>query len=314
MQARDAKNIKEKRPPPEPVRRKTRVSELDFRRAAVYIMARFYETNTTETLPTMMEFIKRLAKQAGTLALADGMRLQSANIHTKASASDLVTDTDRKVEEFIIGELKRRFPECGVYGEESGRDHSEREYCFVIDPIDGTTSFVRGLPNWCVSIGLARNGKSVAGAVYQPTSGELYYAEEGKGSFLNGMRLRVSEHAELAECVLTTGFSCLRAQFQEETNLKFVARIAPKLTDLRKYGSAALDCCLTARGAVDGFWELNLQPYDIAAGVVIVREAGGVVTDLHGGDGFPGCGFIATNGKIHDKLLEHFRDFRNLRR
>ena len=262
----------------------------------------------------MMEFIKRLAKQAGALALADGMRLDSSGIHTKETARDLVTDTDRKVEQFIITELKKRFPEFGIYGEESGRDHSEREYCFVIDPIDGTTSFIRGLPNWCVSIGLARNGKSVAGAVYQPTTGDLYCAEEGKGSYLNGMRLRVSEHSEIGECVLTTGFACLRAQFQEENNLKFVARIAPELTDLRKYGSAALDCCMTASGATDGFWELYLQPYDVAAGTVIIREAGGVVTDLYGGDGFPGRGFIATNGRIHEKLLKYFYDYKNLRR
>ena len=262
----------------------------------------------------MMEFIKRLAIQAGMLALADGTHLQSANVHAKGSVRDLVTDTDRKVEEFIITELEKRFPECGIYGEESGKDHAEREYCFVIDPIDGTTSFVRGLPNWCVSIGLAHNGRSVAGAIYQPTTGDLYYAEEGKGSFRNGMRIRVSERIDLDDCVLSTGFACLRAQWKEETNLKFFARIAPDISDIRKYGSAALDCCYTASGATDGFWELYLKPYDVAAGVVIVREAGGVVTDLFGGDGFPERGFIATNGKIHEKLRSYFYDYKNLHR
>ena len=262
----------------------------------------------------MIEFLKNLARQAGALALADGLHLHSANIHTKATARDLVTDTDRKVERFIIDELEKRFPDYGIYGEESGREHAEREYCFVIDPIDGTTSFVRGLPNWCVSIGLARNKRPVAGVVYQPTTDELYYAEEGKGSFVNGLKLHVSARENLEKCVLSTGFACLRAQCKEENNLKFVARIAPELTDLRKYGSAALDCCLTASGALDGFWELDLQPYDIAAGVVIVREAGGVVTDLRGGDEFPGCGFMCTNGRIHEKLLEYFYDYKNLRR
>ncbi len=264
--------------------------------------------------PAMMEFIKTLARQAGAIALADGMRLQSGNIHTKATARDLVTDTDRKVEEFIVSELGKRFPEYGIYGEENGGKHAEREYCFVIDPIDGTTSFVRGFPNWCVSIGLTRKGRSVAGAVYQPVTGDLYYAEEGKGSFVNGLRLQVSQRERLEECVLITGFACLRAQFKEENNLKFVARIAPELTDLRKFGSAALDCCMTARGAADGFWELFLQPYDVAAGIVIVREAGGTVTDLFGGKEFPGSGFICTNGKIHEKLLKYFYDFKNLRR
>lgn len=262
----------------------------------------------------MMEFIKHLAKQAGLIALADSAGLRSANIHTKETARDLVTDTDRKVEEFIISELEKRFPDYGVYGEESGRDHADREYCFVIDPIDGTTSFIHGLDNWSVSIGLARNGRSVAGAVYQPTTGRLYYAEEGKGSFLDGMRIRVSERTDLGDCVLSTGFACLRARWKEETNLKFVARIAPEISDIRKYGSAALDCCLTARGATDGFWELYLQPYDVAAGAVIVREAGGVVTDLYGGGEFPGRGFICTNGRIHEKLLGYFHDFKNLRR
>ena len=262
----------------------------------------------------MMEFIKLLAKQAGLLALADGSKLQSANIHAKATARDLVTDTDRKVEEFIITELKKRFPEYGIYGEESGKDRSDREYCFVIDPIDGTTSFIHGLPNWSVSIGLARNGKPVAGTVYQPTTGNLYYAEEGKGSFLNGMRIHVSERTDLDDCVLSTGFACLRARWKEETNLKFVARIAPDISDIRKYGSAALDCCYTASAAVDGFWELDLKPYDIAAGTIIVREAGGVVTDLYGGDKFPGCGYMCTNGKIHEKLLKYFYDYKNLKR
>ena len=262
----------------------------------------------------MMEFIKRLAKQAGLIALADSAGLQSANIHTKETARDLVTDTDRKVEQFIISELEKRFPDCGIYGEESGKEHAEREYCFVIDPIDGTTSFIHGLDNWSVSIGLARNGKPVAGAVYQPTTDRLYYAEEGKGSFLNGMHIHVSKRSDLGDCVLSTGFACLRARWKEETNLKFVARIAPDISDIRKYGSAALDCCMTASGAADGFWELDLQPYDISAGVVIVREAGGVVTDLYGGEEFPGRGFMCTNGKIHEKLLGYFGDYKNLRR
>ena len=262
----------------------------------------------------MIEFLKHLAKQAGAIAFADSLHLLRGSVHAKATARDLVTDTDRKVEEFIIAELRKNFPGYGIFGEESGKEHTEREYCFVIDPIDGTSSFVHGLPNWCVSIGLTRNGKAVAGVVYQPPTDELYYAEEGKGSFVNGLRLRVSERSELGECILTTGFYCLRAQWKEETNLKFIARIAPELTDLRKYGSAALDCCLTARGATDGFWELCLAPYDVAAGALIVREAGGKVTDLFGQDGWPERGIMCTNGKIHGKLLEYFYDFKNLKR
>ncbi len=262
----------------------------------------------------MIEFLKNLARQAGAIAYADSLRLKAANIHTKSTVLDLVTDTDRKVEEFITGELKKRFPDHGIYGEETGKNHSDREYCFVIDPIDGTASFIHGLPNWCVSIGLTRNGKPIAGTIFQPTTGDLYYAEEGKGSYVNGLRMQVSGREKLSECILVTGLACLRAQWKEENNLKFITRIAPELTDLRKFGSAALDCCNTARGAVDGYWELILEQYDIAAGVIIAREAGATVTDLFGKDDFPYSGFMCTNGKIHKELLSNFYDFRNLHR
>ena len=262
----------------------------------------------------MLEFLKQLARQAGAIAYADCLRLKADNVHTKSTVLDLVTDTDRKVEDFITAELKRRFPDYGIYGEETGKDHSDREYCFVIDPIDGTAAFVHGQPNWCISIGLTRNGKSVAGVVYQPFTDELYYGEEGKGSFVNGIRMQVSTREVLSECILTTGFSCLRARWTEENNLKFFCRIVPELAGIRRYGSAALDCCYTARGQVDGFWDLFLQPYDIGAGVIIAREAGAVVTDLFGKDDFPNCGFICTNGKIHAKVLGFFHDYKNLKR
>ena len=262
----------------------------------------------------MIEFLKHLARQAGAMAYADQLCLKNANIHSKTNIRDLVTDTDRKVEDLIVSELKKHFPDYGIYGEESGKSHADREYCFIIDPIDGTTSFVHGQTNWCVSIGLARNGRSVAGVIYQPSLDELYYAEEGKGSYVNGIRMEVTGRDKLDECILATGFACLRARWEEENNLKFFCRIAPDLSGIRRYGSAALDCCHTARGQMDGYWELCLQPYDVAAGVIIAREAGAAVTDLYGKDEFPFKGFLCTNGKIHEQMLRYFHDFRNLRR
>jgi myo-inositol-1(or 4)-monophosphatase len=261
----------------------------------------------------MMEFLKNLAVQAGTMAKAEQISLSGGNIHHK-SPLDLVTDTDRKVEEFITGELAKRFPEYGIFGEEHGKSHADREYCFVIDPIDGTASFIHGLPNWAISIGLMRNGKSVAGVVYQPVMDDLYYAEEGQGSYLNGIRLQVSGRSELCESILSTGFYCLRAQWKEENNLKFFSRIAPLLADIRKYGSAALDLCMTARGVIEGNWELKLNTYDVAAGVIIAREAGATVTDLFGGEDFPDNGILAANGRIHEKVLACFHDFKALNR
>ena len=125
----------------------------------------------------MIEFLKQLARQAGAMAYADQLRLTNANIHSKGNIRDLVTDTDRRIEDFISTELKNHFPDYGFYGEETGKSHSEREYCFVIDPIDGTASFVHGQRDWCVSIGLTRNGRSVAGVIYQPATDDLFYAE-----------------------------------------------------------------------------------------------------------------------------------------
>lgn len=262
----------------------------------------------------MIEFLKQLARQAGAMAQADQLCLKAANIHSKENIRDLVTDTDRKVEDFIVAELKKHFPDYGIYGEESGKNHTEREYCFVIDPIDGTASFVHGQTTWCVSIGLTRNGKSIAGVVYQPTMDELFYAEEGKGSYVNGIRLQVTGRDKLNECILATGFACLRARWEEENNLKFFCRIVPELSGVRRFGSAALDCCRTARGEVDGYWELCLQPYDIAAGDIIAREAGAVITDLFGKEEYPASGFLCTNGKIHEQMLSYFHDYRNLKR
>lgn len=262
----------------------------------------------------MIEFIKQTAREAGLIALADSQHLKSDQIHKKGTVFDLVTDCDRKVEEYITERIRKRYPGAGIYGEETGKTHVDREYCFIIDPIDGTSSFVHGLPNWCVSIGVHRNGKPVAAAVFQPVTNDLYYAEAGKGAFLNGVQIHVSRNRKLADCIVGTGFSCLRAQWKEENNLQFFSRIAPMVTDIRKYGSAALDCCLTARGSLDANWEMILAPYDIAAGELILLEAGGEITDLFGGDSYPDKGILCSNGIIHKEMLSFFHDYRCLQK
>jgi len=262
----------------------------------------------------MLEFLKSLAVRAGIMALADRQSMTAANIHTKATAVDMVTDTDRKVEKLIVSELRREFPGCSVFGEEGGKDLTGSEYCFIIDPIDGTASFIHDLPNWCVSIGVQRNGVPFAGVIYQPVTGDLYYAESGKGAFMNGRRIHVSERSELHDCIVATGFSCLRAGWKEENNLAAFCAVAQAVSDIRKYGSAALDCCMVARGGTDFFWEYFLQPYDVAAGAAILREAGGVVSDFHGKDDWPGAGFLASNGIMHEQALQFFRGYRGVKR
>ena len=262
----------------------------------------------------MLEYIKNLAVAAGKLALAEQAVLSADAVHTKATAKDIVTDADRKVEDFIVTMLKREFPDFAIFGEESGKSGQESDYCWVIDPIDGTAGFARKLPNWCVSIGLVHKGKSVLGAIYAPVKNELYYAEEGKGAFLNGIKMQVSAISDLESSIVVTGLGCLRANWKEENNLKYISRIAPLVGDLRKYGSAALDCCRIAHGVLDAYWELLLQPYDIAAGDIIAREAGAVITDFYGGADYPARGFLCTNGALHQTMLEFFSDYQDLRR
>lgn len=262
----------------------------------------------------MMEILKETALLAGKIALADMAQLTEQNIHSKASVLDLVTDTDRKVESFIVERLKKHFPDYGIYGEEYGKDHAEREYCFVIDPIDGTASFTHKLPNWGVSIGLTRNGKAVAGVIYQPVMDKLYYAEEGKGAFCNGRKLSASSRARLCDAIAVTGFFCLREGWKEENNLRYFCRIAPHLSDIRKFGSAAVDCCKVAEGIIDFYWELALQPYDMTAGVVIASEAGALVTDLHGGKEYPAKGLLVSNVPLQKEVLPFFTDFQALHR
>lgn len=262
----------------------------------------------------MIEVMKQIALQAGAIAYADQLQMKSSNIHNKGTILDMVTDTDKKVEKFITGELLKNFPDCGIYGEETGKNHAERSLCFIIDPIDGTTSFIHHLPNWCISIGAVMKGEHVAGVIFQPATGKLFYAEKGKGSYCNGVRLHVSETDTLTNSVVVTGFACLRAQWREENNLKWFTRIAPLVSDIRKYGSAAMDCCTVAEGHLEAYWELFLQPYDVAAGIVIAMEAGATVTDLHGGKEYPHHGFLVTNSKLHDTMLEFFTDFKHLNR
>ena len=260
----------------------------------------------------MIEFVKKLALSAGALALSDRSHMLAGNIHCKGNVKDLVTDTDRRVENFIVSALKERFPGYGIFGEESGKNDEGCEYCWVIDPIDGTTSFVHGSPNWSVSIALFHHEQPVLGVVYAPVYDELYYAEKGKGAFCNGVKIHVTDIGNIPEAVVAIGFYCLRDNWKEENNLKFLNRIAPNVCDIRKHGSAALDFCFVARGRQEAYWELALQPYDFGAGWVILTEAGGRVSDLYGGDNFPQYGIICSNGVIHDKMLEYFTDYQHL--
>lgn len=253
----------------------------------------------------MIEFVKKIAVSAGKMAIAEFAKSGTLKLDFK-SEKDLVTEADRKIEEFIVSEIHGKYPEHDIFGEETGKTAKGNEFCWVIDPIDGTTSFVHGQPFFSVSIALQKNGETVAGAVNAPKLGELYWAAKGKGAYCNENRIQVSSRDRLVNSVLSTGFACIRSDLKEN-NLPIFNKILPKLRGVRRYGSAAIDLSYVACGRLEGFWELNLKPYDIAAGVLIVREAGGEVCDLRGKQNYPDDGVLATNGKITKEFLRNIK-------
>lgn len=229
---------------------------------------------------------------------------------------DLVTVADRTSEKLIGERLHAIFPEHGVYGEEGTREHLDREYRWYVDPLDGTTNFAHGFPVFCVSLGLehrpaglAANGDGtlIAGVVYDPTRDELFVTEKGKGAYLNGKKMHVSRIDDLAESLMATGFPS-RAR-HENPNIHFYHEITLRSHGVRRAGSAALDLAYTACGRMEGYWEFNLNPWDTAAGALMVIESGGTVT------GFDGSPFkldsrevLATNGKIDREVIALFEN------
>lgn len=217
---------------------------------------------------------------------------------------DLVTAVDRESEEKIVRILKRSFPTHGILAEERAPSGGSSGYLWVIDPLDGTTNYSRGFPFFCVSIALARRGRSLAGAVYDPVLEELFTARKGGGAFLNGKRLGVSRQPFLDESFLATGFP-YDIRRSREKNLDHFARFATRCLAIRRAGSAALDLAYVASGRFDGYWELKLKPWDLAAGTLLVTEAGGRVTTPSGGPWtLKQRGVVASNTQIHRQMLD----------
>jgi myo-inositol-1(or 4)-monophosphatase len=209
------------------------------------------------------------------------------------------------VEDYLVRQIKDRFPGHDIIGEESGSHLTGSEYCWVIDPIDGTTSYFHRQPYFSVSIALKEKGKLLCGGVYAPALDQMFLAARGEGAALNGKPIHVSQSSRMADSVLATGFACLRAGL-EDNNLGYFNRIMPEIRDVRRCGSAALDLAYVAAGKYDGFWEMNLNEYDVAAGILLVLEAGGQVFDFNGDSHYPQEGIIATNGCIDNELLAFF--------
>jgi myo-inositol-1(or 4)-monophosphatase len=221
------------------------------------------------------------------------------------SPSNLVTEADRCSEALIVERLHRHFPTHSVVGEEGGGQRIESDFCWYVDPLDGTTNFAHAFPVFCVTLGLARRGEMIAGVVYDPTREELYTVERGSGAFLNGRRISVSKNATVSESLLATGFPPFDSH--HELNAQLFLRFTTLSHGVRRPGSAALDFCYVAAGRFDAFWELKLNPWDKAAGSLLVTEAGGKVTNLSG-DRFELAAdeVFASNGLIHNEMIPVF--------
>ena len=229
---------------------------------------------------------------------------------------DLVTEADRSSEKLIVERLKSSFPTHGVYGEEGTRSGLESEYRWYVDPLDGTTNFAHGFPAFCVILGLERrpkglaadaDGEIVAGVIYDPLRDEMFSAERGKGSWLNGQRIHVSKTATLQESLTGTGFPSQKRHVSP--NVHFYQEMTLRSHGVRRAGSAGLDLAYVASGRLDGFWEFNLNPWDTSAGVLLVTEAGGTVTHFDGGAfTLDSREVLATNGLIEGEMVHLFTE------
>jgi len=243
-----------------------------------------------------------IAREAGALLMQYFQ--QHVKVEYKGDA-DLVTVADRKSESLIRQRIRAQWPTHGVLGEEEGLADTGSDYRWYVDPLDGTTNFAHGFPVFCVSLALEHRNQMIAGVVYDPTRDEMFSAEQGRGAYLNQRRIQVSKISNLAESLVATGFPSHKRH--KNPNIYFYHQITLHSHGVRRAGSAALDLCCVASGRFDGFWEFNLNPWDTAAGVLIVKEAGGKVSDFRGGPfQLNSRETLATNGLVHDAMLTEF--------
>ncbi len=243
-----------------------------------------------------------IAREAGQLLLHHFER--SVAIEYKGSF-DLVTAADRASEKLIVERLRARFPSHSIVAEEGGGVDHGSGYVWYVDPLDGTTNFAHGFPMFCVSLGLQHEGVPVAGVVHDPLRGESFSGERGSGAYLNHHRIQVSPAGQFAEGLFATGFAAHNRK--SEVNVHFFHQMSMLTHGVRRAGSAALDLCYVACGRLEGFWEFGLRPWDVAAGLLMIAEAGGRYGDMKGGPyEFGGPHLAATNGTLHDELLKLF--------
>ncbi len=250
----------------------------------------------------MLNIAVRAARNAGRIISRNMDRVDTLSIETK-QRNDFVTEVDKQAEAEIIQTLHRSYPDHAFWAEESGRQ-GDSEFVWIIDPLDGTTNFIHGFPQFAVSIALQHNGRIEHGVIYDPVNDELFTSSRGEGVSVNNRKLRVSKQRNLTAALIGTGFPYRNDQ-DLETYLEIFRKFIGATAGLRRPGAAALDLAYVAAGRLDGFFEMDLRPWDIAAGALMVREAGGLIGDLKGGEDWLESGnIVAANPKVFHEMLQ----------
>ncbi len=246
----------------------------------------------------------KACRKASKILIRDFGEIEKLQVSLKGPG-DFVTASDIKVEKILINELQKARPSYSILSEEIGQINNDKSFKWIIDPIDGTANFLHGIPHFAISIGLEHDDEIICGIVYDPIKDEMFVAEKGNGSYLNNQRMRVSSRSKLKDCIVFTGGPKLDSKNKElalEEYKKFSSKI---LIPIRKLGSASLDMAYVAAGRCDGFWQRNLNYWDIAAGIILVKEAGGFVTDFEGENRYvENKTILATNSRISKEMIE----------
>jgi myo-inositol-1(or 4)-monophosphatase len=249
----------------------------------------------------LLETAKEAVRVGGKI-LIESLKSQERMQIDRKQRFDFVTQMDHRSEAAILDLIKDRHPDHDILAEESGGTDQTKEYLWLVDPLDGTKNYIHGFPMFAVSVALMHEGRLLLGAVLDPIRNELFYAEKGQGAFLNETPIQVSKTNDVSQCLLATGFP-FRAKHLTDPYFKAFIDLFHKVSDFRRAGAAALDLAYLACGRLDGFWEITLKPWDVAAGTILIEEAGGKVSDLWGGDTHLKTGnIVASNGIIHEEI------------
>ena len=246
----------------------------------------------------------KACRKASKILIRDFGEIEKLQVSLKGPG-DFVTVSDKKVEKILIEELQKARPNYSILSEEVGQINNDESFKWIIDPIDGTANFLHGIPHFGISVGLEHNKEIICGIIYDPIKDEMFTAEKGNGSYLNNQRMRVSSRSKLKDCIIFTGGPKHESK-DKDLALKEYNNFSSKvLIPIRKLGSASLDLAYVAAGRCDGFWQRNLNYWDIAAGIILVKEAGGFITDFKGNNEYlENKTILATNSKINDEMIE----------